>query len=124
MTAGSAEAASASFAPETEARTQTLLRFAAGTTGAFIVCEGMGWYPSFLAPLLAGVLLANLPTALPIKAGAISRAMTWSEATPPCIGEASPRPILPSAWMATTAVAECEARTASGGRAVWLLDDA
>ena len=71
MSAGSADAASASLAPETEARTHTLLRFAAGTTAAFIVCEGMGWYPSFLAPLLAGVLLANLPTALPIKAGVV-----------------------------------------------------
>ena len=29
----------------------------------------MGWYPSFLAPLLAGTLLANLPTGLPPKAG-------------------------------------------------------
>ena len=31
----------------------------------------MGWYPSFLAPLLAGVLLANLPTALPLKTGVV-----------------------------------------------------
>ena len=71
MTAGSADVANAALTPETEARTHTLLRFAAGTTAAFIVCEGMGWYPSFLAPLLAGVLLANLPTALPFNAGIV-----------------------------------------------------
>ena len=71
MSAGLADVARASLTPETEARTHTLLRFAAGTTGAFIVCEAMGWYPSFLAPLLAGVLLANLPTALPFKAGVV-----------------------------------------------------
>ena len=68
---GSADAAAAPSTPESDARTHTLLRFAAGTTAAFIACEGMGWYPSFLAPLLAGVLLANLPTALPIKAGIV-----------------------------------------------------
>ena len=49
----------------------TILRFAAGATGAFIFCEFMGWYPTFLAPLLAGMLLANLPTALPIKLGIV-----------------------------------------------------
>lgn len=51
------------------ARLQTILRFAAGTTGAFAVSELMGWYPSFLAPLLAGVLLANLPVSPPFKVG-------------------------------------------------------
>lgn len=67
MTGGTTTISSSS--PETDARLHTLLRFAAGTTGAFILCEAMGWYPSFLAPLLAGVLLANLPGALPAKAG-------------------------------------------------------
>ena len=43
------------------ARLHTILRFAGGTTGAFVVSEAMGWYPTFLGPLLAGVLLANLP---------------------------------------------------------------
>src|SRR5690349_5139038 len=43
----------------------------------------------------------------------MSRAMTWSDATPPCMGEASPRPIMPSAWMATTAVAEPKAASAA-----------
>ena len=71
MSAGSTDVAGAPVTPETTARTHALLRFAAGTTSAFIVCEGMGWYPSFLAPLLAGVLLANMPTALPIKGGIV-----------------------------------------------------
>ena len=31
--------------------------------------EVMGWYPTFLAPLLTGALIANRPTALPPKAG-------------------------------------------------------
>jgi Protein of unknown function (DUF2955)/Fusaric acid resistance protein-like len=53
------------------ARLHTILRFAAGTAGAFAVSEAMGWYPSFLAPLLAGVLLANLPVAPPLKVGVI-----------------------------------------------------
>ena len=55
--------------PAAQARLHTILRFAAGTTGALVVCEAMGWYPSFLAPLLAGVLLANLPVAPPFKLG-------------------------------------------------------
>jgi len=67
------EAAALAFGASTDARTeatlQTILRFAAGTTGAFVLSEWMGWYPSFLAPLLAGVLLANLPAAPPFKVG-------------------------------------------------------
>jgi len=51
------------------ARLHTILRFAGGTTGAFVVSEAMGWYPTFLGPLLAGVLLANLPKAPPFKLG-------------------------------------------------------
>ncbi|MFL6775662.1 MAG: DUF2955 domain-containing protein [Sphingomicrobium sp.] len=48
-----------------------VLRFTAGTAGAFVISEAMGWYPSFLPPLLAGVLLANLPTAPPLKVGVV-----------------------------------------------------
>ena len=48
-----------------------MLRFAGGTTAAFVLCEVMGWYPSFLAPLFAGMLLANLPVALPPKIGLV-----------------------------------------------------
>lgn len=46
-------------------------RFATGTTAAFILCEALGWFPTFLAPLLTGVLLVNLPAALPPKGGAV-----------------------------------------------------
>jgi hypothetical protein len=53
------------------ARLHTILRFAGGTTGAFVVSEAMGWYPTFLGPLLAGVLLANLPKAPPLKLGIV-----------------------------------------------------
>jgi len=51
------------------ARFHTVLRFAVGTSAAFVLCEAMGWYPTFLAPLLAAALLANLPVALSPKAG-------------------------------------------------------
>jgi len=54
-----------------QARLHTILRFAAGTTGAFIISEAMGWYPTFLGPLLAAVLLANLPMAPPLKLGLV-----------------------------------------------------
>jgi hypothetical protein len=51
------------------ARLHSVLRFAVGTTAAFVLCEAMGWYPTFLAPLFAAMLLGNLPGALPAKAG-------------------------------------------------------
>jgi hypothetical protein len=54
---------------EAQAQLHGILRFTVGTSAAFVVCEAMGWYPSFLAPLLAGTLLASLPVALPPKAG-------------------------------------------------------
>jgi hypothetical protein len=50
-----------------DARLHTILRFAATTSGTFVLGEIEGWYPTFLAPLLAGVLLANLPIAPPPK---------------------------------------------------------
>lgn len=46
-----------------------LYRFSFGTTAAFIVCEYMGWQPSVLAPVLTGVLVANLPASPPFKVG-------------------------------------------------------
>lgn len=55
--------------PVALARLHSLLRFSVGTTSAFVASEAMGAYPTFLAPLLAGVFLANLPGALPFKAG-------------------------------------------------------
>jgi len=36
---------------------------------AFVVCEWVGWQPSALAPVLTGVLLANLPVSPPPKVG-------------------------------------------------------
>lgn len=54
-----------------KAHLHTLLRFGAGTSGAFVLCEAMGWNPTLLAPLLAAVLIANLPGALPLKGGLV-----------------------------------------------------
>ena len=50
-------------------RTAGMLRFAVGVTGAFVLAEAMGWYPSFLGAILAAVLLVSTPGALPAKAG-------------------------------------------------------
>jgi len=55
--------------PAAEARIHAILRFAATTSATFVLSEVEGWYPTFLAPLLAGVLLANLPVAPPPKLG-------------------------------------------------------
>ncbi|MCL6741304.1 DUF2955 domain-containing protein [Sphingomonas sp. RB56-2] len=51
------------------ARTHFILRFSIGTTAAYIICQWMGWQPSALAPVLTGVLLANLPFSPPFKLG-------------------------------------------------------
>ncbi|MFL6733884.1 MAG: DUF2955 domain-containing protein [Sphingomicrobium sp.] len=53
------------------ARTHAILRFGCGVTAAFVMCEWMGWYPTFLAPLLAATLIGNLPGALPLKHGLV-----------------------------------------------------
>lgn len=57
--------------PAEAARLHFVLRFSVGTTAAFIVCEYMGWQPSLLAPVLTGVLLANLPISPPFKVGLV-----------------------------------------------------
>jgi hypothetical protein len=57
--------------PAEAARLHFVLRFSFGTTAAFIACEFMGWQPSVLAPLLTGVLLANLPVSPPLKVGLV-----------------------------------------------------
>lgn len=57
------------LAPIEAARLHTMLRFALGTTSAFAISESAGWYPTFLPAILAAVLLANIPGALPFKAG-------------------------------------------------------
>jgi hypothetical protein len=55
--------------PVDAARLQFVLRFSVGTTASFVACEYMGWQPSALAPVLTGVLLANLPASPPPKVG-------------------------------------------------------
>ena len=50
-----------------EARLHATLRFAIGVTAAFVLCEFMEWTPTFLAPVLTAVLLANLPMRPPLK---------------------------------------------------------
>lgn len=71
MAEAAAQPVGASFDAAAPARLHTILRFAAGTTGAFVLSETVGWYPTFLAPLLAGVLLANLPKSPPFKVGLV-----------------------------------------------------
>jgi hypothetical protein len=51
------------------ARTHAILRVGCGVTLAFVFCETFGYYPTFLAPMLAATLLASLPGPLPLKAG-------------------------------------------------------
>lgn len=55
--------------PAEAARVHFILRFAVGTTLGYTICEVMGWQPSALAAVLSGILLANVPTAMPLKAG-------------------------------------------------------
>lgn len=57
--------------PAEAARKHFILRFAVGTTLGYTVCEMMGWQPAVLAAVLSGILLANIPTALPFKAGLV-----------------------------------------------------
>lgn len=52
------------------ARTHATLRFAFGITVALIACELLQWVPTFLAPALVGVLLANVPIRPPLKVAA------------------------------------------------------
>lgn len=59
------------FDPADAARTHFILRFAFGTTASFVICEWMAWQPSALAPVLTGVLLANLPVSPPPKVGLV-----------------------------------------------------
>lgn len=55
--------------PVATARFHALLRFSVGVTVAFILAEAMGWTPTFLAPVLATVLLTSLPFSPPLKLG-------------------------------------------------------
>ncbi|HEX4971258.1 MAG TPA: DUF2955 domain-containing protein [Steroidobacteraceae bacterium] len=49
------------------ARSHATLRFAFGVTLALVASELLQWAPTFLAPVLAGVLLVNIPIRPPIK---------------------------------------------------------
>lgn len=55
------------FDPAQVVRLHFVLRFSVAASSAFVLSEAMGWYPTFLAPVLAGALLANLPTHLSPK---------------------------------------------------------
>lgn len=49
------------------ARTHATLRFAFGVTLALVASELLQWTPTFLGPVLAGVLLVNVPIRPPVK---------------------------------------------------------
>jgi len=55
---------------EAPARRHAVLRIAVGASLSFVLSELMGWYPTFLAPILVVTLLASLPAPLPLKGGA------------------------------------------------------
>lgn len=67
----STHAASAAPSTQDDARLHASLRFAVGVTAAFVVCEFLQWSPSFIAPVLTAVLLANLPIRPPLKMGLV-----------------------------------------------------
>jgi hypothetical protein len=62
--------------PLAKARLHTLLRFAAGISGTYVLGEALGWTPSFIAPMFTAVLLANLPVSPPFKVGFMLTAVT------------------------------------------------
>lgn len=57
------------------------LRFAAGATLSFVLCEYMDWAPAFLPPLFLGLVITSLPSAPPLKVGimltAVMAAAAW-----------------------------------------------
>lgn len=53
------------------ARLHGVLRLSMAVTATYVIGEAMEWFPSFLAPLLAAVILVSLPKALPLKAGIV-----------------------------------------------------
>jgi len=55
------------ISPRDEVAWHATLRFAVGVTTAFVISEIMQWAPTFLAPVLATVLLTNLPGRPPLK---------------------------------------------------------
>ena len=67
----STQAASVNAVDQDDARLNATLRFAVAVTAAFVLCEVMQWAPTFLAPVLTAVLLANLPMRPPLKLGLV-----------------------------------------------------
>jgi hypothetical protein len=55
--------------PDAVWRLHFILRFAVGSTAAFVFFEFMEWQPAVIAAVLTGFLLANLSTAPPLKVG-------------------------------------------------------
>ena len=66
--------------PAEAARLHFVLRFACGTTAAFTICEWMGWQPSALSAVFAGILLGNLPASPPFKVGFAVTLTIWLSA--------------------------------------------
>lgn len=66
--------------PAEAARFHFVLRFAFGTTAAFTICEYMGWQPSALSAVFAGILLGNLPAAPSFKVGFALTLVIWLSA--------------------------------------------
>jgi hypothetical protein len=67
----STRAASVNAVDQGAARLHATLRFAVAVTAAFVLSEMMQWAPTFLAPVLTAVLLANLPMRPPLKLGLV-----------------------------------------------------
>jgi hypothetical protein len=67
LPAVSTKTASVGASEQDNAALHGVLRFAVGVTAAFILCEWLHWTPTFLAPVLTAVLLANLPGRPPLK---------------------------------------------------------
>jgi hypothetical protein len=63
----SAHAAAVRDAAPGDARVHATLRFAVGVSAAFVLSEWLEWAPTFMAPALTAVLLANLPMRPPAK---------------------------------------------------------
>lgn len=61
----------ATIDPIAAARLHAMLRFAVGVTAAFVLSESMGWFPTFLPPVLFAVLITSLPAAPPLKMGVV-----------------------------------------------------
>lgn len=62
-----ARATTAAASEQTEVGLHATLRFAAGVTTAFVLCEWLQWTPTFFGPVLTAVLLANLPMRPPLR---------------------------------------------------------